>query len=470
MSAFGPDSSVLDRRLYSVSLPICEETMSDTPLYSIEGSQRELARASQSIPRGLVSYFRMRENQVVFHRAEGAYYWDTGGQRYIDVVSAHGPVLLGHGHPEVNAAVSEAMNRAVLTGSPMSGESEFAETALRCLGWADKTTMMSTGTEAVQLALKIARGVTGRSIIVKFQGHYHGWMDPVFVNTAGMEPPKSTTGEFAPGTIPVIPFLPNSPAPAEVIVATWNNIEHFRDLMANVGDQVAAVIAEPYVTNFGTFRPETGYLESVKQIAHAHGSLLIFDEVVTGFRVNLGGAARELAVSPDLGVYAKALGNGFPIAMVAGTEQVMQSIVDGRVPVAGTYSGNPLSVAASTAVLNHLEMNQATLYPRLDARGRQLKVGIENVGSVRGIPLQGNQIGSLVQVLWGDIDDPRSMPGAYSSDREAVTEVMERMIRRGVYTHRKGLFFLNDAHTEEDIDDVIRVFDESLNSYLTGNV
>jgi glutamate-1-semialdehyde 2,1-aminomutase len=446
---------------------ICEEKMTEDTQYEIDGSRNELVRASKSIPRGLVSYFRMRENQVVFQRAQGAHYWDVDGHKYIDVVSAHGPILLGHGHPEVNSAVADAMQRAVLTGSPMTGESQFVETALRCLGWADKATMMSTGTEAVQLAIKIARGVTGRNTIVKFQGHYHGWMDPLFVNTAGMEPPKAASGQFLPGSIPVVPFLPKGRVPDGVVIATWNDLDHFRQLMQQIGDQVAAVIAEPYMTNFGTFRPLPGYLQSVKEIAHEYDSLLIFDEVVTGFRVDPAGAAGELGISPDLGVYAKALGNGFPIAMVAGTGHVMQSIVDGRVPVAGTYSGNPLSVAASLAVLAHIEANGSILYPHLDALGAQLKYGMEAVGSAHGVPLKANHIGSLVQLLWGDIENAHSLPGVYASNRDAVTDVMERMIRRGVYTHRKGLFFLNAAHTNADIDEVIAVFDASLTDYLS---
>lgn len=437
--------------------------------YVLEGSKRELARASQSIPGGLMSYFRMRENQVVFDRASGAYYWDIDGHRYIDTVSAHGPILLGHGNPEVNDSVSAAMRRAVLTGSPMTGELAFAEAAIRCLGWPGKVTLVSTGTEAVQFAIKIARGVTGRNVIVKFQGHYHGWMDPVFVNTAGMEPPRPATGEYAPGEIPVVPFIPTSHTPDGVIIATWGDADHLTELMDSVGDQVAAVIAEPYVTNFGTFRPRADYLEKVKDIAHGHGALLIFDEVVSGFRVNPGGAARELQVTPDIGVYAKALGNGFPIGMVAGTDEVMQSIVDGRVPVAGTYSGNPMSVAAASAVLNYIENNLTTLYPHLDALGRALKAGVEEVGRRHGVPLTGNQIGSLVQVLWGDIGNPHTMSGVYRSNREAVTHVMENMIRRGVYTHRKGLFFLNAAHTTEDIEVVVDAFDRSLQSYLHSN-
>lgn len=440
--------------------------MSQKTTYSLQGSRDVLGRAGQSIPRGLLSYFRMRENQVVFSRAQGAHYWDVDEQRYIDVVSAHGPILLGHGHHEINGAVAAKMDQAVLTGSPMTGEIEFADAALQALGWADKITMMSTGTEAVQLAVKIARGVTGRNIIVKFQGHYHGWMDPVFVNTAGMEPPKPTSGEFGPGEIPVTPFLPSGPAPENIVIATWNDIEHFRELMEKIGDQVAAVIAEPYVTNFGTFAPTVGFLASLKDVVHQYGSLLIYDEVVSGFRVARGGAAEQIGVSPDLGVYAKALGNGFPIAMVAGTEHVMQSIVDGRVPVAGTYSGNSLSVAAGTAVLRHLERNAADLYPQLESLGGRLKDGIEGVAATKGLPLTCNHIGSLVQVLWGNITNPRSMPGVYSSDRDAVTAVMEGMIPRGIYTHRKGLFFLNAAHTATDIDEVIDAFKSSLNEYL----
>jgi glutamate-1-semialdehyde 2,1-aminomutase len=436
------------------------------PSFSLDGSATEQARAANSIPKGLVSFFRFRENQVVFTRAQGSRYWDVDGQEYIDVVSAHGPVLLGHGHERVNGAVTQAMGNAVLTGSPMTGESEFAEAALRCLGWAHKVTMMSTGTEAVQLAVKIARGVTGRNVIVKFQGHYHGWMDPVFVNTAGMEPPVPASGVFGPGEIPVVPFLPGGHVPNDVVIATWNDIEHFRELMERIGDRVAAVIAEPYVTNFGTFRPVPGYLEAVKKVAHGHGALVIFDEIVTGFRVGRGGAAEQQGVSPDIATYAKALGNGFPIAMVAGTEDVMQSIVDGRVPVAGTYSGNSLSVAAATAVLSHLEEHGDRLYSHLETIGAQLTKGIESVASERGVPLQGNHIGSLVQLLWGDIAEPHTMAGVYSSDRDKVTAVMEGMIRSGVYTHRKGLFFLNAAHTSADIDRVIEVFASSLSRFL----
>jgi glutamate-1-semialdehyde 2,1-aminomutase len=439
--------------------------------YILTESSKAFERAKNFIPAGLVSHIRRRDHQPVFTRGEGPYIWDVDGNRYIDTVCAHGPVMLGHAHPDINDAVLASVQSATQFGGSTPGEADLAELVLAKLPFADKVTFMTTGTEAVQLAIRIARTATGRERIVKFDGHYHGWIDPVYVNIPGYDPQppaetKATTRTYEP--IPVKSAVAGGTPPADAVIGKWNDIEHFRTLMEAIGDEIAAVIMEPLLTGFGTFAPAHGYLEELKEIAHQHGALLIFDEIVTGFRVAPGGASELLGVTPDIATYAKALANGFPIAMVAGTEAAMAPVTDGKVPAAGTYSGTPHCVDAAIATMRTINADGNAFYEHMNFIGLRLKDGVERVGAERSVTITANQIGPLVQVLWGDISDPQSVGGVYESNRSMVTAVMEQMIAFGVYTTRKGLFFLSRAHTIDVVDEIIDVFGAALDQVLEG--
>lgn len=438
--------------------------ISQSLLLDRQRSKEEFARAERSIPGGLVSRIRWRENQVVFERAQGPYLWDVDGNRYIDCVMAHGPVLLGHAHAGVNAAVKENLDGATQFGGAYVRETELAEAALRQLPFASKITFMTTGTEAVQLAIRAARAVTGRDLIVKFDGHYHGWIDPVYVNIPGYDASAAADSSSDAWQIPIVPASAGQGPVGGVSVARWADLDSFAALMSAQGSQVAAVIMEPFVTGFGTFSPGVEYMQGLKEICHSHGALVIYDEIVTGFRVGPAGASGVLSVTPDMATYAKAVANGFPISMLAGTDAAMAAITDGRVPAAGTYSGTPASLSAGLATLAAIETEGDAFYEHLDTIGRRLKDGFERVGAEHGLPIVVNQIGSLAQLLFGEIDRPQTVSGVYSSQRTVVTQICEAMIARGVYTTRKGLFFLSRAHTVEDMDVVIDVFDQALST------
>ncbi len=434
--------------------------------YDLTGSEASFARAKQVIPAGLVSHIRYREHQAVFTRGAGAYIWDVDGNKYIDAVCAHGPVFLGHAHPTVNAAAVASISESSQFGGSIPAEAELAELALSKLPFAQKLTLMTTGTEAVQLALRIAQTATGRDRIVKFDGHYHGWIDPVYVNIPGYDPQPpadlGSPGEYTP--IQPEPAVLGATPPPNIVIARWNDLEHFRKLMADVGDTIAGIIMEPLLTGFGTFAPRQEFIEGMIEIAHQHGALVIFDEIVTGFRVAPGGAAELLGVNPDIVVYAKAIANGFPIAMVAGSEEAMACVTDGTVPAAGTYSGTPHCVEAAKATLKIIFDEGGAFYAHLETVGARLKAGFERVGAEQGLPISANQIGPLVQLFWGEHLDTTSLEGVYASERKTITAIMEEMIARGVYTTRKGLFFLNRAHTEQDIDDIVEIFAESVSA------
>lgn len=439
--------------------------------YDLSNSAREFERAKRSIPGGLVSLVRRRDNQAVFAKAQGAYLWDVDGNKYIDCVMAHGPVLIGHADPVINAAAKRSLDNGVQFGGSYVRETVLAEAALRQLPFADRVTFMSTGTEAVQLAIRVARTSTGRNLIVKFQGHFHGWIDPVYVNIPGYDPTGPSDGGpgSIPGSVTIEPAVEGATSPTDIVVTTWNDLNSFTQLMNEVGDQVAAVIMEPFVTGFGTYRPSEGYLQGLKDISHKHGALVIYDEIVTGFRVSPSGTIGIEGVPPDLATYAKGIANGFPMSMLAGTREAMACIEDGRVPAAGTYSGTPASLEAAIASLARIEEEGSAFYAYLDALGRRLKNGLEEVGRARSIPIVVNQIGSLAQLLYGEIEDPHSVEGVYASDRDTVTKICEAMIARGVYMTRKGLFFLSRAHTKADIDAVISTFNDAVTALLKGD-
>lgn len=428
--------------------------------YTLTGSAAAFERARKVIPAGLVSLIRRRDNQVVFSRARGAYLWDVDGNRYIDCVMAHGPILLGHANTVVNAAAAESLNNGVQFGGSYHRETALAEAVLQQLTFADKVTFMSTGTEAVQLAVRVARTTTGRNLVVKFEGHYHGWIDPLYVNIPGYDPQPPAADENAANTdtAEIRPAVDGAAVPDGVVVARWNDLESFTRLMDEIGDEVACIIMEPLLTGFGTFFPADGYLQGLKDVAHRHGALVIFDEIVSGFRVSPSGASGLTGVTPDIGTYAKAMANGFPISMVAGTSRAMSSIEDGRVPAAGTYSGTPFSLEASIASLRLIKAEGQTFYDYLDGLGMRLKAGIEEQGKTHSLPIAANQIGSLVQIFCGDGLDTQSVNGVYASDRDFVTRVCEAMILRGIYMTRKGLIFLSRSHTPEDVDQIIEAF------------
>lgn len=420
----------------------------------VPASGRYMDRARKVIPRGLASRGRLRTVPVVFDHAEGSHLVDIDGNRYVDCVMALGPLLLGHSPAEVVSAVRGQLARGLQFGGQHVAEAELAERVVEIVPCGQKVVFANTGSEAVQSALRIARATTGRRTVVKFDGHYHGWIDPVFVNSPGV--PAALDAQ---APLPVRHNVPGQPAPDEILVCQWNDADAFENLMARHGSEVAAVIMEPIPFNLGTLRPDDEYLETVRQVCTTHGAMLIFDEVVSGFRVALGGAQEALGVVPDMATYAKGLGAGFPIALVVGSDAAMSSAIDGPVVPGGTYNGSPIAVAAGIATIDYLRSRAPGIYTELDGRGRRLAEGLRQAARRHGAPIVVNQIGSVLQLLWRPHEPMRSYVDVAAADRARIASICEYMLTEGVYAAPRGLLFLSTAHSESDIEAVTAAFD-----------
>lgn len=432
----------------------------DTPLEAVShvpGSTAYMDRARRVIPRGLASRGRLRAVPVAFESGRDAYLFDVDGNRYVDCVMALGPLLLGHSPQEVIEAVTAQLSRGLQFGGQHEGEAELAERVVRTVPCAEKVVFSNTGSEAVQAAVRIARATTKRRLIVKFDGHYHGWIDPLFVNSPGVP-----AAAQAPVPLEVTHNVPGQPAPEDVVVCPWNDLEAIGELLARIGEQVAAVIMEPIPFNLGTFLPQDGYLEGVRRLCRRHGALLIFDEVVSGFRVALGGAQELLGVTPDLAIYAKGVAAGLPLALVVGTDEAMASAVDGPVVHGGTYNATPMAVAAALAAIEYLERRSPAVYEQLDEAGARLAQGLRALGVRHGVPLVANQVGSLVQLLWAPREPMRNYADVSLADPAPIAELCERVLADGVYAAPRGLLFLSTAHSAQDVDHIIDAYDNAL--------
>ena len=405
-------------------------------------------RASALVPRGVSSGARSRTTPLVFNKAHGAHVWDLDGNRYVDCVMALGPILLGHSHrPTVEAICAQVERGALFGTSPL--EADVAERLMRFISFGNKTALVSTGSEAVHLAVRIARATTGRRLVVKFDGHYHGWIDPVFVSPPGQRIDGDPRAEHG---------VEGEPASDDVHVIRWNDPDEFTSLMARIGPDVACVLMEPIPFNFGGMLPLPGYLETVRRICDRTGALLVFDEILTGIRLGREGATGIVGVQPDIATYGKALAAGMPLAAVVGTDEAMDSIVNGPVQPAGTYSGSPVSLAAAIAVLDELDERGDEIYSNLNRLGRQLSEGFRGLASDMSIPLVVNQVGSIAQMLWDPREPVQEYRDADVSDRDRIAALCEGVAAHGVFAVPRGLLLLSDAHTTSDVDMVLRAF------------
>lgn len=415
-------------------------------------------RASQWIPRGLNSRGRVRRVPTTIVSASGSHVLDVDGKDYVDCILGLGPVFLGHNHPAVTASVTEQLTRGVLYGGQSPQEAALAERLVGMIPSADKVVLSNSGSEAVAAAIRMARVKTGRRRIIKFNGGYHGWIDPMFVNSAGAPTAPLHDDEFE-----IVHNIPGQTVPpGDVSVTRWNDLPMLRRLMERVGDETAAVIMEPVHINGGTYHAAPGYLQAVKELCEEHGALLIFDEIISGFRLAPGGGQELVGVTPHLSTFAKALGNGFTISAIAGTDDAMAGAISGPMTHGGTYNGSVVSVAAALAVTGTILEQGDRLYEQLDERGRQLAEGMREVGARRGLPMHVNQIGSSVALHWGVGHEVGSWEDAMTSDAQMVADICERMQLRGVLLPPRGMFWLSTAHTAADVDAVVAAFDATV--------
>ncbi len=432
--------------------------MQPSPRVNLAESARLLARAKASTPGGVHSNVRLaaRPHPLFFSRASGSRIWDVDGNEYIDYVLGQGPMFLGHSHPTVVEAVQRGLAKGQLFAGQHEGEIELAELICEIVPCAEKVRFSSTGTEGIQAALRIARAATGRKRVVKCEGHYDGWIDNIYLN---LSPSKlSDDGEIVPETKGQI-----APSPEHMSVVPWNDASAIVAQLEK-GD-VAAVVMEPIAANQAVILPASGYLETVRNACTKNGAVLIFDEVITGFRVGLSGAQGLFNVTPDMAVFGKAMASGFPIACIAGRSSLFDDVGKGLVTHAGTFNGNVASVAAAVATLRTLK-DRPELYAAANAAGKRFLNHLQGLKSntliVQGLP----------EVFWvgfgtGTVNSVRDLRGLdvsnlLGTDESKAGALSGHLLNRNIHTTSRGTWYVSCVHSDKDIDNTVEALVDAL--------
>lgn len=380
---------------------------------------------------------------VFFRRGEGAWIFDEDGNRYVDYVGSWGPMIVGHSHPDVLAAISRQLQEGVGFGAPTAIEVEMAKTVCSLVPSIELVRMVNSGTEATMSAIRLARGFTGRDKILKFEGCYHGHADSLLV--------KAGSGALTLG-VPTSPGVPASLA-EHTLTLDYNDIESVEALFSRMGEQIAAIIVEPVAGNMNCVLPADGFLQGLRKLCDAYGSVLIFDEVMTGFRVALGGAQAHYGVTPDLTTLGKVIGGGLPVGAFGGRRDIMSQIAPlGPVYQAGTLSGNPLAMSAGLTVLKLI--SAPGFHTELSARTERLMHGLKAVGEEVGIPLMTQGVGGMFGLFFSDRPRIARFSEVMDCDVERFRAFFHGMLEEGVYLAPSAFEagFLSSAHSDADID------------------
>jgi len=407
-------------------------------------------QAQQSIPGGVNSPVRAFKgvggDPVFIDHANGAYIVDTNDKQYIDYVGSWGPMVLGHSHPDVIKAVQKAAEKGLSFGAPTVIETTMAEKVCQLVPSIEKVRMVSSGTEATMSAIRLARGFTSRDNIIKFEGCYHGHSDSLLV--------KAGSGALTFG-VPSSPGVPASLAD-HTLTLPYNDAEALTQLLKTNGDSIACVIVEPVAGNMNCIPPETGFLECLRTLCDQHGIVLIFDEVMSGFRVALGGAQQVYGVKPDLTTLGKVIGGGMPVGAFGGRADIMAQLApDGPVYQAGTLSGNPLAMSAGLATLEIV--SQPSFYEQLTQRTTQLLDGLNLLAKEASIPFSTNQVGGMFGLFFSDDKKIRRFDQVMKCDQERFKHFFHLMLEQGVYLAPSAFEagFVSAAHSEQDINDTL---------------
>ncbi|MBD3673355.1 MAG: glutamate-1-semialdehyde 2,1-aminomutase [Planctomycetaceae bacterium] len=425
-------------------------------------SQEHFQRASRVIPGGVNSPARafgvVGGEPLIIERGQGAYLYDIDGNQLIDFIGSWGPHILGHRDPDVIAAIEDALKVGTSFGAPTTLETEMAELIVELVPSIEKVRMVNSGTEATMSAIRLARGHTGRDKIIKFAGCYHGHVDALLV--------QAGSGALTLGT----PSSPGIPAGCtqDTIVLEYNNLEQCREVFAQEGPNIAGIILEPVVGNMGCVAPQSGFLEGLRELCTEHGALLIFDEVMTGFRVALGGAQERFGVTPDLTTLGKIIGGGMPVGAYGGKAEVMASISPtGPVYQAGTLSGNPVAMASGLAMLRKLK--ETDPYPKLEETTRTLVSGLSAAAENAGLPHSTAQVGSMFTLFFNP-EEVTSYTVSAKNNTEMFASYFWGMMERGVYLpcSQFEANFVSAVHSEDDIQKTIAAAQEVMRELAAG--
>lgn len=424
-------------------------------MLNLTKSAAAFAEAKKLMPGGVNSPVRSFASVACtppfIDRAEGDKIYDIDGNVYIDYVGSWGPMVVGHAHPEVVKALQEAAARGTSYGAPTCRESELAKLVMQVYPSIEVIRMVNSGTEATMSALRLARGYTGREKIVKFIGCYHGHSDSLLVHAG------SGLATFG---VPSSPGVTKGTA-ADTISVPYNDMEAIQNVMDTCGDEIAAVIVEPIAGNMGCVLPKQGYLRKLRELTQAHGTLLIFDEVMCGFRASLGGAQAAYGITPDLTCLGKIIGGGLPVAAYGGRRDIMAMVSpSGPVYQAGTLSGNPLAMTAGLATLKIItrepEQGEADYSHMLTLKTKKLLLGWQEKAKEAGVTIQAHQAGSMFGIFFNE-NDVFDYADSCASDQEAFKVWFKAMLEQGIYLAPSQFetLFMSGAHSEEDIDRTI---------------
>lgn len=413
------------------------------PSTRYDQSRAAHARRCDVIAGGVNSNVRLQGTPVplTFSRGDGALIWDVDGNEYVDYAAGMGPMILGHGHP----AVTEAVQSALTTGQMFAGqnelEAEFAEQLVGMIPWVESIRIGSTGTEMDLLAVRIARAATGKQKVIRFVGHYHGWIDPLFINM-GVDPEPMSPAPLLPGQ--------SIASSSDLIICHWNDLDQVAAAFAT--GEVACVLMEPVMCNTGLIPPAPGYLQGVKDLCAANDALFIVDEVITGFRLGATGAQGVLGIHGDISIYAKAIASGFPLAVLGTTTELLAPVGRGEVNHSGTYNTGLTSVAAGVATLTTL--SNAGTYPELDRISGRLAEGFRLANDEIGTNLAVDFLaGGILQTRFGEQRAMTSLADFRASNDAAMhTRLLELLQDAGIRPTGRGLWFISTAHDDEHVD------------------
>ncbi len=415
-------------------------------------TQSWVERAAKVLPGGVSSNVRLPVNTTVFARGEGPRLYDLEGKDFIDYLLGQGPAFMGHGHPVVNEAVAKAVTGGMVYGAQSTVEIEATEKFLAAIGWAEMARFGVSGGESDHGALRLARGATGRRLVIRFAGLYHGWYDSVLMAWDGNTGGVASKGQYADQL-------------ADWIVLPYNDIEAVKATFAERGDEIAAVILEPMVCNSGALVPVPGFLEGLRQLCTDNGSVLIFDEVITGFRLARGGATQRFGVVPDLAVYGKALAGGWPVSAMAGKAELMELLGTGEINHSGTFNASVMASAAVGATMDWLEANDP--YPALEAWGTRLMDGLAEVGKELGANLHIQGLPMAFHVSFADSDAPAIDNLTLNSmDLARYARFATDLAEAGIWVAARGIWYVSITHGEAELDETLSRFRTALQAEL----
>ena len=433
-----------------------------TGKFSYEGSSKLLERAKKVMAGGVSSEFRRygHPHAIFYTHGSGSKLYDVDGNEYLDFTLSQGPLILGHSHPEILKAVNEYSQAGQLFAGQHVKEIELAEKMQKLIPSAELIRFCLDGSEAVQTAFRVARAKTGKQKFVRFEGHYHGWMDNVCWGISA--PDREALGSREdPNVFPWTEGLPTH-SRDEFIILPWNDLELVENMVAERHEEIAAIITEPVMCNSGCIPPKEGFLEGLREICTHYGIALIFDEVICGFRLSLAGAQGYFGITPDLSIFAKAIGSGYPISAIVGKRDWMGLIEQSRVIHAGTMNSSNPTVAAALTTINLLERENP--YSRIFEYAEKLKSGLREAAKETGQNMIIQGLGPIVFTGFGEIAEARDFRDTLTLDKAKLGKFIAGMHNKGIRIIGRGLWYIGAAHEEKDIELAVKTSEEVLQS------